>query len=50
MNPIHQLMCILCSCEKRECPKCKKKQDVLTRKKSEKVKCKFCGEIIPPNK
>ena len=50
MNPIHQLMCIFCSCEKRECPKCKKIQDVLTSKRFENVKCKFCGENLPPKK
>jgi len=50
MNPIHQLMSILCSREKRECPNCNKVQVILTSKKIEKVKCKFCGKIIPPKK
>ena len=50
MNPIHQLMSIFCSCEKRKCPKCKNIQIVLADKKNEKVKCKYCGEIMPPKK
>jgi ribosomal protein S27E len=32
------------------CPNCKKTQVVLASKKFENVKCKFCGEILPPKR
>lgn len=35
---------------KRVCPKCGKEQAVDPDKKTQKVKCRFCGAEIPPPK
>lgn len=49
MNPIHQLMSLLCSCEKRKCPGCGAIQIVDKSKKDEIVVCEVCGKLIVPH-
>ena len=48
MNPIHQLISLFVSCEKRRCPECGSMEVVEKSKKHKKVKCENCGEILYP--
>ena len=50
MNPLYQMFAFFCSCDKRVCRKCGKTMLVQASKRHEKVKCKHCGEVLPPLK
>ena len=50
MNPIFQVVVNMMLTFKRTCPKCKRAQIVPAERKKEAVRCKYCGELIPPKK
>ncbi len=48
MSLIYQLIVGTLLHLKRTCPNCKRDQIVPAGKKNDAVRCKFCGETIPP--
>ena len=48
MNPLYQMLAFFCSCDKRACVSCGRTTLVPASKRHEKVKCRHCGEVLPP--